>query len=237
MKRDDDCSCGADSAPGTTMQKRRTWADHLLRESPQFVAAEHHYSNVGYLVAGAMLETRAQTSWESLLQTRLFAPLGMTRSGFGEPATPGVVDEPWGHWSESSGFNPVPAGTDAELRATMGPAGNVHTPLDDFARYLTAHLEGERGIPGIVSVDSFLTLHTSVASNYALGWNVVADIPRLGGGGFAHGGSNGRWFAQAWFSPSRNAAVLIVTNGGGERGGAGIGAADGVIRARIAATP
>jgi CubicO group peptidase (beta-lactamase class C family) len=237
MKRDDDCSCASDSASGTIVQKRRNWADHLLRETPRFTAGEHNYSNVGYVVAGAMLETRAQSSWESLVQSRLFVPLGMTHSGFGEPASAGQVDEPWGHWSESSGYSPVAPGTGGDLRAAMGPAGNAHTTLDDFARYLNAHLDGERGIPGILSVDSFRTLHTTVSSSYALGWNVVPDLQRLGAPGFAHGGSNGRWFAQTWFSPAKSAALLVVTNGGGDRGGAGIGAADGVIRARIAATP
>lgn len=236
MKRDDEYSAAEDAASGTVMQKRQAWAKHLLATSPAQPAGTYAYSNVGYVVAGAMLEARTSTPWETLMTTRVFAPLGMTHSGFGAPGTPGLLDQPLGHWSRASGFDPVPLGPGADNPMTLGPAGRIHVSLDDFARFLMAHMAGERGTPGLLSVDSFRMLHTVVAGTYALGWN---NVPVFGPGapGFAHSGSNLRWFSHTWFVPSRNVAALIVTNGGGDRGEAVIVALNDVLRTRIEATP
>jgi len=236
MKRDDEYSAAEDNAPGTVMQKRQAWAIHLLGTTPAQPAGTEAYSNMGYVVAGAMLEARAATPWETLMTTRLFAPIGMTHSGFGAPGTPGALDQPLGHWSRDSGFEPVPLGPGADNPQALGPAGGVHSTLDDLAKYLLAHMNGERGTPGLLSVDSFRMLHTPVVPDYALGWNVVAVVGSSEPG-FAHAGTNLRWFAHTWFAPSRNLAVLLVTNGGGDRGEAAISALNSVVRDRIEATP
>ena len=236
MKRDDEYSAAEDSAPGSVMQKRQAWAMRLLASTPTQLAGTESYSNVGYVVAGAMLEARAATPWETLMIARVFAPLGMTHSGFGAPGTAGALDQPLGHWSRTSGFEPVPVGPGADNPMTVGPAGRVYSTLDDFSKYLLAHMNGERGTPSLLRVDSFRTLHTPVVPDYALGWNVV---PVIGSSepGFSHAGSNQRWLAFTWFAPSRNLAVLMVTNGGGDRGDAAISALNSVLRDRIEATP
>ena len=104
MKRDDDWSGASDSASGTLPQKRHEWATRLLSRSAEFSNGTWSYSNVGYVVAGAMLETRGNAAWETLLTTRVFTPLGMTHSGFGAPGTRGALDQPLGHWSTAAGI-------------------------------------------------------------------------------------------------------------------------------------
>ena len=71
MKRDDEFGPAADSAAGTLTQKRRAWAEHLLTRTPEGTAGVFSYSNVGYMVAGAMIETRAGSPWETALTTRV----------------------------------------------------------------------------------------------------------------------------------------------------------------------
>jgi CubicO group peptidase (beta-lactamase class C family) len=236
MKRDDDFGPAANGAAGTLMQKRRAWAEELLSQSPEFAAGTFSYSNMGFMVAGAMLETRAQMPYETLLGNRLFAPLGMTHSGFGTPGTPGVLDQPLGHTSRASGFEPVQPTAANENTLAVTPAGLVHVTLDDFAAYLQAHLGGERGATGILTTDSWRTLHAQVVSPYALGWEVVPALPGLNAAGFAHNGSNNRWFALTWVAPSLDTAAMIVTNGGGERAQAAINAFDSQLRTRITAS-
>ncbi|HEX5162961.1 MAG TPA: serine hydrolase domain-containing protein [Steroidobacteraceae bacterium] len=237
MKRDDAWSGSEDSASGTLVQKRREWAERMLSRPAEFSTGTFSYSNIGYVVAGAMLETRAGAPWEELLTTRVLTPLGMVHTGFGAPGTHGQVDQPLGHWSRNSGFDPVPVGPGDDNPKSMGPAGTAHTTLDDFAAYLQAHLAGEQGVGGLVSAQSFATLHAPVASNYALGWGAAPDLSPLGAGGNIHNGSNLRWFAVTWFSAQKDAGLLIVLNGGGERAEAAIGALDLLLRERIAATP
>ncbi len=237
MKRDDDWSGASDGASGTLPQKRHEWATRLLSRSAEFSNGSWSYSNAGYVVAGAMLETRGDAAWETLLTMRVFTPLGMTHSGFGAPGNRGALDQPLGHWSRPGGFEPVELGAGADNWQAMGPAGTVHTTLDDFVLYLQAHLDGARGIPGLLTTESYDILHAPVASGYALGWAVEGSLPPLGAGGLVHSGSNLRWFAATWFSPQKNCGLLIVVNGGGERGHAALSELDKLLRARIAASP
>ncbi|HET9473614.1 MAG TPA: serine hydrolase domain-containing protein [Steroidobacteraceae bacterium] len=237
LKRDDEWSGASDGASGTLPQKRHEWTSRLLSRAAEYSNGTLSYSNVGYVVAGAMLETRGNAAWETLLTTRVFTPLGMTHSGFGAPGVRGALDQPLGHWSTPRGFDPVEPGSGADNWQAMGPAGVVHTTLDDFALYLQAHLDGARGIPGLLTSESFATLHAPVASGYALGWGVQGSLAPLGAGGLIHNGSNLRWFAVTWFSPQKNCGLLIVVNGGGDRGAAATSALDALLRARIAASP
>ena len=237
MKRDDPFAPAEDSAPGTLMEKRRAWVEHLLTRAPEFPAGAYNYSNVGYVVAGAMLETRAATPWETALTNRVFTPLGMTHSGFGPPGTPGAIDEPLGHWSRTSGFEPVaPGSPDADNPLALGPAGRVHTTLEDYARFMEAHIAGARGVSGLISAVSFRTLQTSVVGNYALGWN-TQTFPTLGVPGLSHGGSTGRWYSIVALAPSLDTGTMIVSNGGGDRAAAALLALDGLIARRIMASP
>jgi CubicO group peptidase (beta-lactamase class C family) len=237
LKRDDQFSDAADNAAGTIVEKRRAWAAHVLKERADVPAGTFQYSNIGYIVAGSMLETRAGASWETLLTTHVFAPLGMTHSGFGAPGTAGQLDQPLGHLSRASGFEPIQVGANDDNVKALGPAGTVHSTLDDMALYLLAHLEGERGSPGLLTTDSFRTLHTPVTTNYAFGWVDEPSQPAFSARALWHNGSNLRWFALMWFVPSRDCAVFIATNGGGDRAAAAVDALNNVMRVRVAASP
>lgn len=144
LKRDDDWAGASDGVSGTLPQKRHEWASRLLSRSAEFSNGTWSYSNAGYVVAGAMLETRGNAAWETLLTTRLFTPLGMTHSGFGAPGTRGALDQPLGHWSRSGGFQPVEPGSGADNWQGMGPAGTVHTSLDDFISTMDRTCGGSR---------------------------------------------------------------------------------------------
>lgn len=237
MRRDHEYGPASDSAPGTVIEKRRSWAEELLRQAPEFTAGQLNYSNAAYVVAGAMLESRGGASWETLLLTRVFAALGMTQSGFGAPGTPGQIDQPLGHWSRERGFEAIdPGSPHANIPAAAGPAGNVHTTLYDYAQFMMAHLAGARGIPGLVSSASFETLHSPVVPNYALGWDAPPTASTLNVAVLGHTGSTGRWFSLVWLAPSLDTGVMIVTNGGGERAAAAIQVLDLKLRERVVAT-
>ena len=174
MKPDDDWPGSLDGATGTLMEKRRAWAARLLSQPPAVPLGNFSSSNMGYVVAGAMLETRTQTPWETLLTIRVFAPLGMTHSGFGAPGTPGLLDEPLGHRDLNPRFEAVQPGPDSDSPQAAGPAGTVHVTLNDFGVFLLAHLAGEQGKPGLLTTASFRTLHTPVAGKLRAGLGGLA---------------------------------------------------------------
>lgn len=118
------------------------------------------YSNAGYIVAGAMLETVTGVPWETLIQQEVFAPLGMNATGLGAPGSPVTPDQPWGHERQADKWVAIEPGPLADNPAALGPAGTVHSTLGDFARYPSAHLAGARGGTAYLTKTSFEKLHT-----------------------------------------------------------------------------
>lgn len=71
----------------------REWSTQPLQSEPGTTFA---YSNMGYTLAGTMLERAGGKTWEEVTE-RVFKPLGLTSAGFGPQATLGKVDAPLGH--------------------------------------------------------------------------------------------------------------------------------------------
>jgi CubicO group peptidase (beta-lactamase class C family)/cbb3-type cytochrome oxidase subunit 3 len=185
----------------------------ILSTSPKD-RGEYAYSNAGYVVAGAMMEVVTGKRWEDLMGERLFAPLGMTSTGFGAPTKPG---SPWGHESGFLGWSPKnPTARNADNAPVLGPAGTVHTTMDDYARFIASHLKGAQGQGGIVSAETFKTLHAPLpGGNYGMGW-IITERDWAGGRALTHGGSNTLWFATVWIAPEKDMAFFAVTNAGGD---------------------
>ena len=74
-----------------TADELREWEARLRRAVP---GAAFEYANMGYVIAGAMLERKTGRSWEELVSERVFAPLGLATAGIGPQASMGRVDAP-----------------------------------------------------------------------------------------------------------------------------------------------
>ena len=175
---------------------------------------EFNYSNMGYIIAGAMLEKVTGNEWESLMQTYIFNPLQMTKTGFGAPNTQGSLAQPVGHELQSSHWVPVDPFTEddgADNLPLFGPAGTVHASLDDMAAYIGLHLKGLRGesVVGFLDSQTFKKLYKPVQDNYALGWTTPSNQV------ISHEGSNGLWLALMIIDAEKNTALYIVANADG----------------------
>ncbi len=181
---------------------------HAILQNPPAgtVGASENYSNFGYVIAGHALEQLTDSSWESLMQDRLFEPLNMTGCGFGAAAAVGDVSQPWGHTGlePSNGDNP----------AVLGPAGTVHCPLADWGRFISDQLRAFNGEESILSADQAEHMFTVQADNYAMGW-IVLDAPAVGGTVFGHTGSNTFSIGDVLAAPSINRGYLVATNRAG----------------------
>jgi len=170
------------------------------------------YSNEGYAIAGAMIERVTGEAWEDLMRERIFEPLGMTSAGFGAPATPGKIDQPWGHLGEVGELRPVPPGPMADNPPAIGPAATVHASLADFARYADWHADWKRAEPRLLTEESFNHLHQSSPNDdYALGW-LVQERDWAGGNVLWHTGSNAMFYAVMWVAPEKEATFVAATN-------------------------
>ena len=66
-------------------QRRMVVEEVLTAEPKNPPGTKYVYSNVGFVVLGAILEEKTGKPWEKLIDERLFTPLEMTTAGFGPP--------------------------------------------------------------------------------------------------------------------------------------------------------
>ena len=198
---------------------RELVAATILSQPPAVTpGSAYHYSNVGYMIAGRVLENLSGKTWEALIFERLFHPLGMTSCGFGPPGNPIAVppDQPWGHFLGSVGLVPLPPGPSADNPPAYSPAGRVHCSLADWGKFAALHLAGFRHESTVIlHSPSFEKLHTSYPDQtYTYGgWERLSQ-PWAGGVVLAHEGTNSFNYADVWLAPLQNRALLSVANSG-----------------------
>ena len=183
-----------------------------LADPPGNPIGEFSYSNAGYMVAAAMAEKLTGRSWETLMEERLFAPLGISSAGFGAPNTPNEVDQPWDHHRDSAGmWKPSQLGYGGPL----APAGDVHMSLEDLAKFIALQFPHKR--PAILNREQLDEVLIPIPGNYggAAGWVVSQYRGSLwlftqGGGGPCCG-----YRAVVRAVPSRGRAYVAVANSWG----------------------
>jgi CubicO group peptidase (beta-lactamase class C family) len=203
---------------GSVVEQRRAAVREALVAPPEYPPGTRAmYSNLGYVIAGAMLERIAGAPWEDLMRREVFEPLGMSRAGFGGVGTPGALDQPWGHLA---GGRPARHnGPAADNPPVLGPAGTVHCTLADWARFVADFLRGLRGEPGLLPPVTYRALvavepgDEAPGPSYGAGW-VVTRRDWAGGLALNHCGCNTLYFANVWLAPERDFAVLVVANQG-----------------------
>lgn len=202
--------------PGKSLKEQRAdvieqVATIKLNSEP---GAKYEYSNLGYVVAGAIAEKISGKSWEELMRQIIFDPLGMKSAGFGGLGTPGKIDQPWPH--DANGKPREKNGPSVDNAAVLGPAGTVHCTLSDWAKFIADQLRGARGQNGLLKVESYREIQTPhFGGEYALGW-LVAEHKLANGRLLTHAGSNTMNFSLAWVAPLRDVAILVCTNIGGD---------------------
>ena len=199
---------------GTPTEQRQAMVCGIVcQPSPESHGRKFVYSDIGYGIAGAMLERVTGESWEDMIRERIFEPLGMTSAGFGAPATPGKIDQPWGHLGEIGELRPVPPGPQADLPPAIGPAATVHASLADFARYADWHSDWKRAEPRLLTEETYNRLHHPPLGqqDYAMGW-LLDDRDWGGGNVLWHAGSNAMFYAVMWVAPEREATFVAATN-------------------------
>ena len=187
-------------------ERRYAIMQENLADPPAGPVGAFLYSNLGYMVAGAMAEKLTGQNWETLMEERLFAPLGMASAGFGAPGNLNAVGQPWGH-SRDAGGAWVPSQLDNA--AALGPAGTVHVSIADWAKFI--QLWFPDAVPSILDRTTLTTLITPRSGEYAAGWYVV-QRSWAADRALNHLGSNTYWATSLWVAPNRERAYLAVAN-------------------------
>lgn len=213
---------GQDLAAERLTRLRKLWAD-----PPGGAVGQFLYSNVGYLLAGLVVEAASGRPWEELIVTEVAKPLGLSSLGFGAPT---AADSAWGHrkrFGLSFAKNPRAAGADNP--AWMGPAGTLHLNLADLAVWGQIHLAACRDErPEFLSGESCRVLRSPVATEYGLGW-VVQSLPDRPETLVWANGSNTFWYAILGMVPERDLVLAVALNRFDQQGG------DAALRALLTA--
>jgi len=160
--------------PGTLPQQRLEIARQALSRPPGIPPdTKYWYSNVGYILAGAVLEQLTGRAWEELMRERLFQPLGISTGGFGPPGTADKTEQAWGH-SPVLGKPLDPRSPAAELPLFYGPAGLAHMTVTDWAKFIALHLRGDPANPhcqaALLKLDTFAEMHAVAPATTSKGW-------------------------------------------------------------------
>lgn len=207
----------------TRLRAFAKWKSNAPATKP---GAEFHYSNLGYMIAGIMIEHAAGVTWEELIVERIFDPLGLANAGLGPQATRGRLDAPVGHDVDGDKITPMLWGPAADVPPMLGPAGNAHMSVLDFAAWAGWNAGGAKRAPALVKPETLAHIHapkvrtgkiphprpgTPSEGDYCLGWGLVkfdwTEAPVL-----THNGSNGFNLAKVLVDPGRDLAVAVTTN-------------------------
>ncbi len=200
--------------PGSPTQQRAAYVKAVLQEKPvNAPGTTFLYSNRNYAVLGFIEETVAGISWEQLMQTDLFEPLGMTTAGYG-PMASTRKQGLWEHIVSHGHHVAIPPGPLADNPVCIAPAALVHCSITDWAKFAALHLRGEEGKNGLLNAHILQRLHTPLpGSSYADGWltlpGAAHEKPVL-----THDGSNTLNYCSIWLYPQHDIAIMVAFNQG-----------------------
>ncbi len=202
-------------------QQRYCFTQAALMQVPAVQLGQWNYSNNNYTVLGAIIENFTGLSWEMCMATRLFAPLGMTTAGFG-PMGYGApfMSQPWQHTLSGNQHTPISPSTWTDNPEVIGPAGTVHCSVLHWMRFVQEHVKGLNGKGTLMKTTTYQRLHRHMFGDgsqnspyYAGGWGEMTTS--WGNLVYNHMGSNLQNVAVVMMSPSKQFAVVTMTNQGG----------------------
>ncbi len=178
----------------------------------------------GLNVAGRIIEVVSRQPFETFLDERIFAPLGMTQTTFFPDAKQrrrlAVIYRP----GESEGTLAATANRIVDVQSTQGPnpsGGLMSTARDMFRFYRMILQDGRSNGKRILAKDSvkeMLTLQTgdlktgfTPGNGWGLGWCLVQKpqevTSMLSPGTFGHGGAFG---TQGWTDPDTQTIYVLM---------------------------
>ena len=181
----------------------------LKKPNETWKRGDFEYSNLGYLAASMFADAATDSTYEELLQEKLFTPLKMESAGFGPPGVKSPAEQPWGHTFGEGKFNPCKF----DNPASMNAAGRVHCSAADWGKFGALHADTECKSHSLLKPETLAKLHgegAEVGQEYAGGWLVAKNANA--GLQLDHSGSNTYWFSSIRVLPERNLILLVSGN-------------------------
>ncbi len=211
------------TSPDPRAQRNTIAAWAFEQSDPAASRGAYHYSNIGYAMAGAMMERAWNTTFEDALVTHLLDPIGVTSFGWGPQTAFGASNNPVPHRWNGSDWQTCEA---CDNPPWLSSAGRMHIRLGDWARIVQEMLRADQGTSSVIGASEGQTVSSGAVdmgsgNSYGYGWRVTSR-PWANGRVWTHQGSNTNNSSVAWVAPDRDFALLALTNAGGGAAFAGL---------------
>lgn len=191
-----------DQFSGDDAEQRYRFAAWFFQQEPVGNTDSIHFSNLGYVAAGMMLEKASGKSYTQLVSD-LGEVLGI-RFGFGRPNT----GNPAGVWGHDGLGKPEGGGDDYKLN-WLQAAGNINVSLPDYTRFIQMQLKGLAGRSELLPRQTFRFLHFGLPG-FSVGWFWGTDTRKRVYS--YHTGNPGTFLSKVWVFPAANRAYIIFAN-------------------------
>ncbi|HSF18076.1 MAG TPA: serine hydrolase [Vicinamibacteria bacterium] len=185
--------------------------------------SEAGYQNTMFLAAGGVVESVSGESWDDFVSSRLFRPLGMTRSRTSVRELEGMTNVAHPHERIDAKVVPVPH----RNIDNVAPAGSILSSVSDMTRWMLlmlgeGELDGHRVIsqesaaelfkPNIIyplPVESKELFPSTHFSTYGLGWGLRDYRGRFIA---THTGGIDGMLSQVLLAPEEELGIVVLTN-------------------------
>jgi len=181
--------------------------------------AKWQYQNLMFLTAGYLAGEVAGQSWEDIVRSRIFGPLGMKASNFSVLESQKTADFALPYTEKEKKAVEIPF----RNIDVIGPAGSINSNLTDMVRWVKLHLsDGAVGGTRVVGAANLEQMHQPqmvmreperdpeiILRTYAMGWFVESYRGRQR---VHHGGNIDGFSAMVTFLPAERLGVVALAN-------------------------
>lgn len=188
----------------------------IAREGEQIA-----YQNAAYSVIEKVLEEQTDTTFNALLQQKLFEPLGMDRSSADFESIRNAVNKAFPHVYHSRARGRVPIPITRKYYNAVS-SGGINASASDMGQWLLL-LTGN--YPEVISKETLSTIYTPLAtinnrrfsrhwegvnrSHYGMGWRILDnDGQKI----VYHGGYVNGYRSEIAFAPDEGLGICVLIN-------------------------
>ena len=179
------------------------------------------YSNLGYVVLGAIVDRRGKAPWEEQVRKRLFQPLGIKQWSLGTLYPGAALVQPFPHQADGQ---PIPTMGVIDNPAVMNSSARIRISAGDYCMFLAETLRAARGEKGLLKPATAKKLFSNPhpASTHTMSsWFSNRKQPGAKGLMLGHEGSNVLNYCSVVIAVDDNLAVAVLCNQGAPGGPGG----------------
>jgi CubicO group peptidase (beta-lactamase class C family) len=189
----------------------RTLTDYVElygERGPEFEpGSEWAYSNYGFILLGAVIESMTGQSYYDYVREHIYKPTGMISTG-SLPEDQTVPDRAIGYMDRSGGTDWRPNTDTLPYRGTS--AGGGYSTVEDFARFADALLHHRLLSPD--STELLITGKEEIGPGAEYAYGFLAHLDAEGNGWVGHGGGAPGMNGDLRIYPASGYVVVVLAN-------------------------